>query len=545
MDSLGLTFDYLATTENEAATTVLMAALNHSERAVGDAALHCLLRRKSPDALDQLVARWHTMSDRWKQIAAERPGVLTTALRTAFQSSNEQLIRNAAEAAVVVFDYDLVATFAQAAADPHPLRKRLAAEAVLRLAEQLYDELHGGAKNRVRRDPQCVRDFFVGSLESPVAHFNDHQSRELLEAFLLAAPRESATLRHLLQDSHEPAHQPLCDQLLRSTRPGVIRLLLSMVDDPHAPLSALRILGRRRDVGFFRQLCKKLVDDQAACVETNLSRIDALDWIDDTLGILASLAETEQRGAVLLVQKAKITEAQKRRVLRHLLANGAPAGREAAASALVDILGDEADLLLLELLEDRCPLVQAVAARHLRACDIPDAVSTLIDLLDSPHEVVREAARQSLEEFSFARFLSTYDSLSKEARRSTGALVKRVSPNIVKELVAEMTGNGRARRLRAVEIATLLELVPLVASGLIELAHDESHTVRVEAARLLGQCSGSEARRVLRELLRDSSTAVQHMAEQSLLEMSRRDPRGTSVIMPRELRTPSPTEAPQ
>jgi len=530
VDALGLTFDYLATTENEAASVVLMAALEHRDRAVGDRALHALLRRKSSEALDQLVSRWHTMCDRWKQIAAERPGVLTDALRNAFHSADEQLIRNAADAAIVVCDYDLAAMFAQAASDQHLLRRRLAGEAVLRICEMLYDELHGGSRCRTRHDPQCVRGFVVGSLESPVARFAEHNSREMLEAFLLVAPRECATLRHLLQDTHEPAHQPLCDQLLRSTRPGVMRLLLSIIDDPHAPLSALRIIGRRHDVGFFRQLCKKLVDDRSPRVDTNLARIDQLPWLDEEgLPLLESVSEAEQPGAALLVARAKIPEKDRRRVLRHLLKTGSPQGRQAAARLLIEILGEEGDLLLLELIEDPCPLVQAEAARHLRARDIPDATTTLIEMLDSPHPEVQAAARESLEEYSFARFLTVYDSLSTEARRTTGSLVKRVNPNLVQELLAELMAVGRARRLRAMDIATLLKRVPDVVEGLIELSRDESHTVRLEAARRLGECTGTDARSTLRELLADPSSAVQQMAEQALQEMARREPLETTV----------------
>jgi HEAT repeat protein len=541
LNALALTLDHLATTENEAATALLVAALNHSDRAVAEGSFQTLLRRKSAPALDEVVRRWHTLSDRWKQLAAQRPGVLTAALRTAFHSTDEQLIRNAADAAVVVADYELVGSFAQATSHTLPLRRRVASESILKLAEMLYDELHGGHRGTGRRDPHCVREFMVGSLEVPVTNFKEHHHREVLEAFLLLAPRECATLRHLLQDAQEPSHEPLCDQLLRSTRPGVMRLLLSMLDDPHAPLAPLRIVGRRCDVGFFRQLCKKVTEDQSPHLETNLGRIDSLVWLeDDRLPILDSLGEAEQPGAALLATRTRVSKADKLLVLEHLLANGQPLGRQAAARALFEIYGKQADWLVLDLIEDPCPLVQAEAVRRLRTCDVPDAVGMLIKLLDSPHAEVQSAARESLAEFKLPRYLQAFDGLSESARHATGLLVKRVDANAVQDLQTELAAPGRVRRLRALQVVGVLEVAPQLARTLQELCNDEAPAVRLEAIRLLAHCDGPEVRRTLRQLLSDSSPAVQQAAEQSLQESAARDPFASTVCFQRRPTEVSP-----
>jgi HEAT repeat protein len=535
LHSLALTFDHLAATENEAATALLLAALDHPDRTVAEGAFQTVLRRKSAAGLEEVVRRWHTLSDRWKQIAAQRPGVLTAALRTAFHSPDEQLIRNAADAGVQLADYELAGLFAQSTSDALPLRRRVASEAVLKLAETLYDELHGGQQARPgRRDPQCIREFIVGSLEVPVTTFKDHRSREILEAFLLLAPRECATLRHLLQDAQEPSHEPLCDQLLRSTRPGVVRLLLSMLDDPHAPLAPLRIVGRRCDVGFFRQLCKKLVEDQSPHLETNLGRIDSLVWVeDDKLPLLDSLGEAEQPGVALLATRTRIQPAAKLLVLEHLLAHGRPLGRQAAARALLDIHGTQADWLVLDLIQNPCPLVQAEAIRRLRGCDVPDAVSMLIHLLDSPHDEVQAAAREALAEFKLPRFLQAFDGLSESSRYATGQLVKRVDANAVAELQVELAAPGRVRRLRALQVVGVLDLAPAVTKNLQELCNDEAPAVRLEAIRLLAQCEGIEVRRTLRQLLADASPAVQQAAELSLQESAARDPLASTVCFQR------------
>lgn len=519
---------------------MLVTALDHPDRAVSEGAFTALLRRKSAEGLEAIVRRWHMLSDRWKHLAAQRPGVLTAALRSAFRDNDEQQVRNAADAAVFLADYDLATLFSQSVSDASLLRRRVAAEAVLKLSETLYEELHGEPSNTPgRRDPERVREFVVGSLEIPLTSFKEHRFREVLEAFLLLAPRESATLRHLLQDAQEPSHEPLCDQLLRSTRPGVVRLLLSMLDDPHAPLAPLKIIGRRCDVGFFRQLCRKLAEDSSPHVATNLGRVDSLAWLEnDKLPLLNSLGEPEQPGAAVLVLRARIGPDEKLRVLEQLLHQGQPLGRHAAARALFEIYGDQADWLVLELIKDDCPLVQAEAARRLRGCDLPDAVGMLIDLLDSPHEIVQEAAREALAEFKLPRFLLAFDGLSESARVSTGQLVKRVDQDLIPQLQAELAVPGRVRRLRALQVVGVLKLARHFTTILQQHCHDEAPAVRLEAIRLLGQCDGVEVRRTLRQLLSDQSPAVQQAAEQSLQESAARDPFASTVCYQRR-----PTEA--
>jgi HEAT repeat protein len=322
----------------------------------------------------------------------------------------------------------------------------------------------------------------------------------------------------------------LCDQLFRSTRPGVWRLLLSMLDDPHAPLSALRIIGRRRDVGFFRQLCKKLGEDRSPHLEANVARIDMLAWLDDDeLSILTSLSEAEQPGAVLLASRARVAPSEKLRVLEQLLATGSPLGRQAAARAMFETYEGQCDWLVLDLIDDPCPLVQAEAVKRLRECDVPDAVATLIKLLDSPHAEVQAAARHSLDEFSLPRYLASFDTLSEEARYTSGEVVKRVHPMVAFELLSEMTAPGRTRRLRALQATAVLDLAPELASGLCELCSDEHHAVRLEAARLLGMCPGSESRRTLRELLCDPVVAIRQAAEESLQQLAATDPTASTI----------------
>jgi hypothetical protein len=139
-----------------------------------------------------------------------------------------------------------------------------------------------------------------------------------------------------------------------------------------------------------------------------------------------------------------------------------------------------------------------------------------VELLDSRHAAVRAAARESLAEFNFARFVGTYDLLDDEVRKSTGALVKRVDPQTVPLLKEELKSPMRTRRIRGLEIARLLHLADAAEEAVVALLQDEDHLIRAEAAATLAAAHGDASYRALEEALHDRSPTVQDAAGRSL-----------------------------
>ena len=140
-------------------------------------------------------------------------------------------------------------------------------------------------------------------------------------------------------------------------------------------------------------------------------------------------------------------------------------------------------------------------------------------LLDSSHSSTREAAREALQDLSFENFLSRFESLSDEVRRSTGPLVSRVDLEAVPLLRIELSADSRSRRLRAIEMAVVMNLVAQVPAALIERLQDEDHLVRASAASALQGCNRNDVRAALQESMRDQSLAVQNAARASLSNM--------------------------
>lgn len=516
MGGLATTFALLERTDNESAIAVLLAGLESSLREVQDRCLTSLLKQRHRGAALHLLRHWDRLSSRWKQQIAERTGWMTSAIQAALTHGEPALVQAACAAAVCTRDYEAFPRLVAVAGDPHHPHQGAAAAAALELCELLAEELAAPRDYRIRRDPQLQRQYVLVVLENSVAQFPLHRRRELLEAFLLLADRENALLKRVLQSPADPLFPPLTEVLAASPRAEIERLLLSYLEDPHAPLAALQILSRRSDLPFFRQLVRKVGAEPPPVVQANLRRIDTFPWLPGHLDILEALREAEQPGAVQLVRTSGMPRPQVLEVLAHLARHGQRSGRRAAVKALAHISGPQADELCVRLLEDEDPQVRAAAASQLRPRGIPGAIERLLTLLDSPHAVEREAARAGLAEFRFEHFLACFDQLNPIARREAAGLVRRVDPQALGKLRVELDAPNRGRRKRALELVVAFDAAAVLEDALLELLRDADPYLRVETLRVLATVDTPAVRRALRDALLDSHPLVQREAERAL-----------------------------
>ena len=187
-----------------------------------------------------------------------------------------------------------------------------------------------------------------------------------------------------------------------------------------------------------------------------------------------------------------------------------------ASAALDKFHGAEANQLVLTCLEDSDSDVRANVVGQLRDRGIPNAMQLLLDLVTASDEKVRGAARESLSEFSFDRFLASFDMLDEDVAQNTAFLVMRIDPDATSKLAAEFEGPSRTRRKRAINIAVVMNAVRDVEQHLVDLLSDPDHLLRAEAAQALKYCDSPATRQALRELLLDRSPSVQEAAEQTL-----------------------------
>lgn len=517
MGGLQTTLNHLSRTANESALAVLLPALDSPNLDVRHGALTALLRRREPLASETIIRRLEQMDDRSRQIVEDHPGRLLGAFRNALLGNDPEMCALCCRAALWLREYDLAPTLAAVAEMPDHPHFHQACDTLMNLVRRLYQELAAPPPPSERRDPQVTRRHVVGALELAVQRFGTHKNALLVEAFLLLVNRENALLKSILQSPLHPAFLCVNELLHRSEHGGVIRLLLSFLDDPKAPSAALSAAANRSDVRFLRHFLRRLARSTSPQITQNLKRIESITWFRGDLKVLEQIEDAAQPGIVRLAVQSAISRPSALAVIRHVLSRGKPAGRRAAAAAaLVEFTGVEANTLALAALDDPDPQVQAIAVRQLRARGIPGALARVVEMVDSPYAVVRQAAFDSLSEFTFARYLGAFDMLDDDVRRSTGEMVRKLDPQATELLRRELESPARNRRLRGVAMARAMGLVEPYREIVLKMLDDEDYLLRAEAASAAGMLDCDASLHALRNALNDHSPSVQEAARESL-----------------------------
>ena len=517
---LATTLERLVASRNSAANAVLLGALNSTDASVYDSVLKAVISRRNKAGHLAILQRWHLLSAEQREYLQEGRGRMSGALRDAVLSSDDQLFANACEIVESFKEFDLVSTLVTLAENQKSEHAEPATDLVLRLVQQLSEMLHGPRDYEDRRDPESLCRFVLESLERSVERYRKHRRSELIEAFVILGGPTSGVLRQIIEDLRHPCHQTVINTLANSQSPGVIELLLSSLESDLTSLNVLNVISKRDDAKFVTQFMKfaskSLSGKKASRTAKNLARIRSFAWLQRGEGGYDSFNEEDQTHCIKIVGASGVKPDEFLDLLESILRRGEPNARWAACEALASIPGDRGNQLVLDALDDFDANVQAAATRQIRDRHVAGAMGILMKQIDSPHEAVREATCEALSEFSFANFLAGFEGLQDDARRTTGALVRKVDRETVPSILAEMEQKSRKRRLRAIEISEIMAVVPEVVEGLLLLLEDEDHMVRAASADSLQFCPTAEVQEALRLAASDQSSSVQNAAKSSL-----------------------------
>ena len=519
-EKLQATFQFLAKTENEAATAVLTAGLDDPHQTIRCHALRALLDRWCPAGHREVFRRLSTLDEDCRQVVSERPERLVSAVRDALQDPSPQVCQSACDAIVAFRLYGVLPALTSVLVETKTAHAESLARTALELTELFYAELSGGDDQPKRKRRENLRDRITSCLEHAVRKFHRHKQAEVVEALLLVAKPKNATLRQLLQRPNESSHGPILDALSKSSRGGVIRLLLGFLEDPQMPRVVSKVICNRCDTRFVEHLLRTIGTTPSKTVARTLSRFKSIAWAKPDSRLFDRLDDAAQTAAVQLMLLSSIDRQKAQEVIAYLLREGKPGGRRAAAKALEQFDGPEASALVVEALDDPDPQVRASLLVQLRPRGIPAAFSLLVRMVDSPEEEVKRALRQAMPEFTLGQFLANLDAMDEELRPTAGHLVRKIDADIVAHLAAELEGLSPVGRRRAVVAASAMGLGRDLEETLIGLLSDEDHMVRAAAAEALADCKSMPTWEALRDALLDQSYVVKQAAERSLEQIS-------------------------
>lgn len=513
---LELTFEVLVNSRNESANEVLLTAFQWENGPLFIESLKTILARRNKEAHTAVLQRWHELGEPERQLILKSHSRISGALRDAILSEDSLLFTNACQVVEHIEDYDLVPNLVALSEHTTSPHAKEAAALVLRLTERLSALLKKTKKQNETRDPRVYRKSVLECLKRSLERYRYHKRPELLEAFSQICESNDEFLLTILDDPHHPCFKDMSHAFASSANSAVIDLLLKMLQGEKVPATILSIVSHRTDRKFICRMLEYCDQAKSTPLSRSLKRLRSLSWLNVPSNRLSTFCEADQVLCVHMLSASGVSPDAVLDSLEELLLAGEPAGRAAACEALAEFPGDHTNHLILQAVYDTSPPVQAAATRQLRDRHIPGTMPLLSDLLDGPHEEVRNAAREALAEFSFENFVKNYDSLSEEARQTTGSFVQRVDEEYLALLKNELSAQGVKPRLRAIEIAQLLEVVPFVVDDLLTLLTDNDHVVRAAAAEALKYWPVPEVQAALEIAALDRSGTVQNAARNSL-----------------------------
>ena len=516
---LDKTLKLIADTRNDAALDTLVASLESSCEKTRERAFVGILTRRSPTGHRLILDRWDEWDDAWKERIGEHPGRLTSAIRDSVLSTQREVCESGCEALLKTSEFDLAPTLVKAIEERKNPNAELVSDALINLAELLRAELDAPRDYKRRRDPSLVQRNFVGCLEPAVERFPRYQRVVLIEAFLLLVEHDNALLRKTLQQPRGLLFQKTTELLMDSPRTGIKRLLLSFLGDRGAAKSALNAIARRTDTSMVAMFLDEIGQEPSDVVLNSLKRMNHVAWVINQPRLWASWTDEQQHAAVIVATQSGMNRIAVFDFLSWILKKGNVGGRRAAAEALDEFRGMEANEAARQALDDEDPIVLARILVQMRQRGIRVSLSRLMQLADSPHEEVRTAVQKCLGDFTLQRYLSAFDMLNDDIRKTTGLLVKKVDPNLIETLVIELESPARTRRIRALQSIPFLGVGSEVEPLLLEAIEADDHFVRAEAARAMVNCNSKESQQALREALLDSWSSVQDAAEQTLQDI--------------------------
>ena len=517
---LEITLNVLSKSRNEAAGPALLASLQTPDDSVLNVVLKALVSRRKKSGHLEVLKRWHTLNPEQQKAVLETNGHMSGALRDAILSDDEQLYANACQVVEECSEYDLVSTLITLAENQKSKHAKTATALIQRLVDKLCNMLHGKRDYSDRRDPERIRRHIIESLERSVERFRQHQRQELVEVFVMLGGNSSSLLRSILEDPRHACYLTVINTLTNSTSSGVINHLFKALESEFTSGNLLNVISKRTDDTFVKQFLEYTQGKLSSKALKNIGRIRTFAWLESEKGGFNSFDEQDKARAVRLVGLSGVKQDAYLQLLEKVLRHNSAEIRLAACEAIRPLQGPQANQLILDYVYDEDPRVQAVCISQLRDRHISGAMSILIRLSESPHELVRNTVRDSLSEFTFANFIAGYDSMKDEIKSSTSALVKKVDPETIPRLQEEMESPTGKRRIRAIEIAELMQLIPELSAKVIELLQDEDHMVRAYAADALSCCGTAQVRKALMQAKQDPNTSVQNAAKSSLAVLS-------------------------
>ena len=522
MNGYEQTIRVLARSNNRAASELLKLAMDSSHDGIRKSACTEVIFTSGPKVVMEHLQNLSTIDEHIHEIFAANPDKLVSPIRTAFLSKDHALQKNAVRATLQFKVYDMIPALLFMIADRNEREIKTdvpMTELLIRLTRQFIKDIETNEISDALR--RYILHETWQSLERTLKEFRRSDNPACIKVFLLLGrymPDSGFQAKELFRNPIHPVYTALAGIVQTSSDDFVFRFILDSLEAPTAPGLILAALSNRTDLAFLEYLFENMDSPPSSYFQGNLQRIRRFDWIASAQAFLSHFSEKAQQSLLDLIRFSQLPQEEAYTVYRQVYQSGKSAGRCAALAEIANFPLEESKDIITEAMDDDDPEVQATALRQIRKVNSTQGMVQILQKIDSPHEVVREAVRMVLPEFQIRRFLNSFDQLTEEQRAQTLKIIRKIDPALPEVLAREIQADNpvmKARALKSIEIGNLVGLLeePLCTV----LLRDEAAVLRVKAAALLADGKREVSRlSLLQAMHKDTSLDVRLTAKASL-----------------------------
>ncbi|MCL2305737.1 MAG: hypothetical protein FWC43_10375 [Planctomycetaceae bacterium] len=516
------TIRVLTRSNNRAASELLKLALDSSHAGIRKSAYAETIFTRGPKTILESMQNCKSSDDPVYEIFAANPDKLVTPIRTALLSKDHTLQKNAVRAVLQFKVYDMIPTLLFMLSDRTEGEQKTGvpiAELLIRLTKQFIKDIeeHNVPDALQRHILRETRQ----ELERNLKNFRRSDDPTCIKVFLLLGRYvrdKDFNAAELFRNPIHPVYTALSGIVQAENHEFVFKFILDSLEAPTAPGLILATLSNRTDLAFLEYLFENMDLPPSSYFQANVQRVRRFDWLTSIRTLLPLFSEKSQQSLLDLIRFSDLPKGEVYAVCRQVYQYGKSAGRCAALTEIANFPFEESKEIVLEAVDDEDPNVQATALRQIRKVHSTLGMVQILQKIDSPHEVVREAVRVVLPEFQIRRFLNSFDQFTEEQRIKTLKIIQKVDPTLPEILALELQiGNPemKARVLKSIEIGNFVGLLeePLCTV----LLRDESVVLRAKAAALLADGKREVSRlSLLQASHKDTSLDVRLTAKASL-----------------------------
>jgi HEAT repeat protein len=515
------TMQVLGSTANPRSLEVLIAALDIDQTDIQQSAVNTLIKRKSSRGQLEIIRRVPRLHETVRESLESQIDRISGSLRQALLHGDAELRAHGLELLRATENFELIPALLEMLKDNRAEITDLAAETMRDLIDRLYEHSHSGKGSRrpgrYLRNVAQINHNVLSGFDRALSEYSElsHQ-RDVVEAVMILGEPDNFAVKKALVQSGGECRQMTSVVLMTGKHPGVMQLALDYMSKNYPPPKVFEVVTSRDDpefiAHFLRWFPKRLTPQQ----QRNFQQVQSVAWIDADRPSFEGLSPALQPALVDFVSASGLASDVKLRVQEWVVHHGTREGRLAAAN----MLGMMDDAVVQEIvtngLDSQDEEIQAWATGQLRSQEVPEALTLLVDRLDSPLPAVRDAAREELKGFDVATMLDMFENISPETCLRAGQLIRKIDPDCFDKLRQELESPIRSRRIRAARGAHLLGMQTELQSSLLLLLDDNDPLIRRTGISALTAVRTPELIQALVGLLEDENPRVREEASRAL-----------------------------